>query len=278
MPHQELADTLFAGKTGNADLRSYLQKLCNEAPYFAIAQFFLLKETPVSDFNYRKVAAKTAVHFNNPLWLRRELGRKMVETGEMATVEDTPVTEEIIAAPAIPATEPVAETPVIQEETAPEPKTVMAEMQVAEPVAQEPLEAQQAAAEVVKKEKKDKEELLFEPLYTTDYFASQGIKLSEEIQSGDKLGKQLRSFTDWLKTMKKLHQGKIPESQSLDATVQKLAEKSNKEDEIITESMAEVFASQGKKDKAIDVYQKLSLLNPSKSAYFAAKIEFLKEN
>lgn len=26
-----------------------------------------------------------------------------------------------------------------------------------------------------------KEELLFEPLHTTDYFASQGIKLSEEI-------------------------------------------------------------------------------------------------
>jgi hypothetical protein len=123
-----------------------------------------------------------------------------------------------------------------------------------------------------------KEELLFEPLYTTDYFASQGIKLSEEVQSGDKLGKQLKSFTDWLKTMKKIHHGKLPESASIDQVVQNMAEKSNKEQEVLTEAMAEVYEQQGKMEKAAEIYRKLSLLNPSKSAYFAAKIELLKEN
>jgi hypothetical protein len=33
---------------------------------------------------------------------------------------------------------------------------------------------------------------------------------------------------------------------------------------------------QNKQEKAIEMYEKLSLMNPSKSAYFAAKIESLK--
>ena len=41
--------------------------------------------------------------------------------------------------------------------------------------------------------------------------------------------------------------------------------------------MAAVLAKQGKLAKAIELYQKLSLMNPSKSAYFAAKIEQLKD-
>ena len=40
--------------------------------------------------------------------------------------------------------------------------------------------------------------------------------------------------------------------------------------------MAEVYIQQGKKEKARDIYQKLSLLNPAKSTYFAAKLENLK--
>ncbi len=134
---------------------------------------------------------------------------------------------------------------------------------------------------VVKPEDNNKkEELVFEPLYTTDYFASQGIKLSEEVQTQDKLGKQLKSFTDWLKTMKKVHSdNKMPQgNEQIDITVQHLAEKSNKEDDVITESMAEVYAQQGKILKSKEIFRKLSLLNPAKSAYFAAKIEQLKEN
>jgi hypothetical protein len=39
--------------------------------------------------------------------------------------------------------------------------------------------------------------------------------------------------------------------------------------------MAEVFVRQGMKDAARAVYEKLSLLNPGKRGYFAAKIEQL---
>jgi hypothetical protein len=40
--------------------------------------------------------------------------------------------------------------------------------------------------------------------------------------------------------------------------------------------MAEVCIKQGNNQKAADIYRKLSLQNPSKSAYFAAKIDQLK--
>jgi hypothetical protein len=40
--------------------------------------------------------------------------------------------------------------------------------------------------------------------------------------------------------------------------------------------MAEALVAQGKTKKAIDVYEKLSLRDPAKIAYFAVKIDTLK--
>ena len=121
------------------------------------------------------------------------------------------------------------------------------------------------------------EAMLFEPMHLVDYFASQGIKLTDEVQTADKLGKQLKSFTEWLKTMKKIHVENESENPvKPDINVQVLAENSNTETEVLTEAMAEVLARQGKTGKASEVYQKLSLLNPAKSTYFAAKLENLK--
>ncbi len=123
-------------------------------------------------------------------------------------------------------------------------------------------------------------DLLFEPYHTVDYFASQGIKLSkQEADSKDKFGKQLKSFTDWLKSMKKLPQASIENAMSKNEESKVVADAihSIETREVITEAMAEVFEKQGMKDEAVGVYQKLSLLNPAKSAYFAAKIDHLKQ-
>ena len=55
-----------------------------------------------------------------------------------------------------------------------------------------------------------------------------------------------------------------------------LAAKSvSQDDEIISETLAKIFAKQGKKDHAIDIYLKLSLKFPEKKAYFADQIENL---
>lgn len=56
-----------------------------------------------------------------------------------------------------------------------------------------------------------------------------------------------------------------------------LAEKSLKsQDTFITETMAKLMLKQGKSKKAIDIYQKLGLKFPEKSAYFASQIEKVK--
>ncbi len=47
------------------------------------------------------------------------------------------------------------------------------------------------------------------------------------------------------------------------------------ESSMISESLAKILATQGKTDKAIDMYKKLSLRNPEKSSYFANLIENL---
>lgn len=116
-----------------------------------------------------------------------------------------------------------------------------------------------------------------EPLYAIDYFASQGIRLREEEQQ-DQLGKKLKSFTEWLKSMKKIHPEKAKSQldEKTEAAIKTGAEQSNDRAEILTETMAEVLIKQGLTDQAIEVYEKLSLLNPLKSATFAAKISELK--
>ena len=57
--------------------------------------------------------------------------------------------------------------------------------------------------------------------------------------------------------------------------VQDFAAHSIEGKEVLTEAMAEVLAKQGMRQRARAVYEKLSLLNPEKRAYFAAKIEQL---
>ena len=117
-----------------------------------------------------------------------------------------------------------------------------------------------------------------EPYYTIDYFASQGIKADLTQFPQDKLTKQLLKFTDWLKQMKTVSPnpqdlGTDPE---LEKAIQGIAQTSNEAKEIATETMAEVFVKQGKIDKAVQLYIKLSFLDPEKSSYFAAKIQQLK--
>ena len=117
-----------------------------------------------------------------------------------------------------------------------------------------------------------------EPLYAVDYFASQGIKLIND-DGKDKLSQKLRSFTEWLKTMKRIHPEKLEqEMDSRSSTViQHIPEHSNELEHVVTEAMAEVYARQGLRNKAAEVYQKLSLLNPNKRTYFAARISKLNE-
>jgi hypothetical protein len=124
----------------------------------------------------------------------------------------------------------------------------------------------------------EKFEFEAEPSHLVDYFASQGIKIDLTKQPQDKLTVHLRSFTDWLRQMRKVEAASKEEPMDLELenAVKSIARTSVESREIVTETMADVFIKQGKKDKAIQLYIKLSFLDPEKSTYFAHKIQQLK--
>ncbi len=124
-----------------------------------------------------------------------------------------------------------------------------------------------------------KMELSFEPYHTVDYFASQGIRFRDDEKPKDRLSQQLKSFTEWLKTLKKVPDAEVsvgPTRQE-EKKVEQMAQVSIADPAVVTEAMAEVWEKQGNTVKAIELYEKLSLLDPDKNAYFAAKIEHLKQ-
>ncbi|MCC7505087.1 MAG: hypothetical protein IT259_07295 [Saprospiraceae bacterium] len=62
------------------------------------------------------------------------------------------------------------------------------------------------------------------------------------------------------------------------AIAQSLAERSiSARDEVVSETMARLFAAQGHREKAIAMYERLRLVFPEKSDYFAAEIDKLKK-
>jgi hypothetical protein len=296
MQHASFIDALIKQNVSGLPVADYLQQVSQQHPYFTPAQFYLLQQLQHSHNNYRHQAAKTAVLFNNPYWLQFQLQ----QLPDLTAAKETPVIDMFVAeadnsANTTEAAEQDAAVPVEIQQSAAEHIEPKATNNKYEPIAaieetnstDTPEDQEQQTEQEMPpikidlaasiKEAENEHALSFEPMHLVDYFASQGIKLSDDIQTADKLGKQLKSFTEWLKTMKKVHAGD-PETgaAATDVTIQTMAEKSNTEDEMVTEAMAEVFAQQGKTRKAIDVYKKLSLLNPLKSAFFAAKIEQLK--
>ena len=252
----------LTGKTSLQDVTSEeLQHIANQHPYFGAAQFLLAKKfySENSAF-YKNAVQKAAIHFPNLLWLHFNL----TETGEKIT--EAHKVQQQFATPEI-----ISETD--QEEEAVE---VFSEAENNRNEKLSNLLKEQATAF-----EKPVEEVTLPleatPYHRIDYFDSQGIKLDDK-ESADKLGTQLKRFTDWLKQMKRINPNPVDlgTDQITESQVQNLAEHSNESEEIITEAMAEVLLKQGKPEQAIHIYEKLSFLNPSKSTYFAAKISELK--
>jgi hypothetical protein len=222
------------------ELESFIIKY----PYVSVARYLLARKRKDTDpGKLHEEIITGALYFNNPLWYHRQVNHEEddAETETLTEIEDHSEVDR-------------------QSET-------LDIRKVNNPV-------------VVNNESGDDSPIVFQSYHTIDYFASQGIRLQQADLAKDKLGQQLKSFTEWLRSMKKLPaEGdtvRTPEDENRQELVIKNAAHSIEEKEVLTEAMAEVWAKQGNREKATDIYNKLSLLNPSKSAYFAAKIDQLK--
>jgi len=236
-----------------------LQQFADRHPYFGAAQLLLTKKLQTENADqYKDQLQKTFLFFHNPLWVEQLLN----ESGNVTITKAEPAIADKIIIPAVAENKEPGEIasgveiPVVRSEEPPVEIPTLTES--ADP---------------------PKAELVFEPYHTVDYFASQGIKFKEEEKPKDKFGQQLKSFTDWLKTMKRLPVSEITVAAEPKAEqkVEQMAEHSLQDREVVTEAMAEVWEKQGNIAKAIEIYSKLSLLDPPKSVYFAAKIEDLKK-
>jgi hypothetical protein len=285
VPINQLVKSLLHKESLDQCSLEELQQYAERYPYFGAAQLLLTKKLQTENTErYHEQLQKTYLFFHNPMWVQQLLsdaGTAVInETGktEPKVVEIASPVKDMMPDPVQPAfiedavslAEAVTEDskPVIE----PAPEVIPEITKAAEPVVTEKTEKESAAIA-------NTNDLVFEPYHMVDYFASQGIKFKEEEKPADKFSQQLKSFTDWLKTMKRLPVTEIAKSAETAAEikVEQLAEHSLEEREVITEAMAAVWEKQGNREKAIEVYSKLSLLEPAKSPYFAAKIEILKK-
>ncbi len=159
-----------------------------------------------------------------------------------------------------------------------QPLTINEPSEPEETITESPINYQPSTINQPVFDAKKAESIVFEPYHMIDYFASQGINLIIEDHPTDQFGRQLKSFTNWLKVMKRLPgQTVIEKTDDREAErIRRFAASSIEERDILTETMAEVLAKQGMYENAIALYQKLSLIYPPKSAYFASRIEQLK--
>ena len=278
-----------------------INELTNQYPYFSSAQLLLAaKQKQSGQPDFEKQLNTASLHVNNPLWLDHLLNSK--SSNEKIILEEKVPVEEV-KAPVEEVKVPVEEVKVPVEEVrvpVEEVKVPVEEVKVpVEEVLEEPnndeLVLEKTHHEFVVASKEDvvaappppvanKEEskeqaLVLEPYYTVDYFASQGIKNVIEEKPADRLSQQLKSFTDWLKTIRQLPPQQVAamsDARSEEKVVE-LATHSIEDRTVETETMAEVWIKQGQPEKAVEIYRKLSLLNPSKSSYFASLIENLKK-
>lgn len=259
-----------------------MQALVEEYPYFAPAHFFL---NSLITQNIHSLAipqtVKTNLFFTNPYWLQYQLQEwikiKKEEIEIVKEVQDQPVSN--ITIPTMDDVKVIMRNIDLTPESVSIPTEKALEGNISENKIAGIL-SEQLAAFKKPMEADDRLDIdaIADRLFTVDYFASQGIKIDLSNIPQDKLTTHLRKFTDWLKEMKQLEGTPLVThiNPEMEKAVVETAKISNETREILTDAMADVLVKQGQVEKAIQLYIKLSFINPEKSSYFATKIEQLK--
>ncbi len=146
-------------------------------------------------------------------------------------------------------------------------------------------------------------EFPIQQLHTQDYFEHTGITAGTATPPAPPADLMVvRTFSDWMAHFQKttreaeaeaqsqralralrqreklaLASGEDEEDEEIPEEVFQMAVASIAADETASEPLAEILVRQGKWERAIDMYGRLRAANPSKSAYFAAKIEAVEQ-
>lgn len=134
-----------------------------------------------------------------------------------------------------------------------------------------------SASTIVLEDKKEKEEQqVSSPSKFSDWlFAMKGA--TDKTEKEEEKQPSLMSSKELIDKFIKSKPRKIDVSKD-PVTPQEMGKLSLVEDEgFVTETLAEIYAKQGKYQRAIKIYEQLSLNNPEKKVFFASRIRFLRE-
>lgn len=277
-----LIQSIFEGESLEDITLDELRVFTERYPYSSIVHFlYTCKLKSIYHIDFPEAVTKTAIFFNDPYWLNFQLSED-TERGNIkkSGYEYNLQERKEESKPQLSGNAELESTWQDEDgyEYAEEKEEEITAQLGEEQSNNEPFNFPQfKPSETVQADSLD-QLIPIEPYHTVDYFASQGIKLSHSFEK-DELGTKVKSFTDWLRTMKKL-QPESPEIRSNESLFPQLNKQEVQQPahEIITEAMAEVYLKQGLKEKAIEVYNKLSLQNPANKHIFAAKLSLIKEN
>ncbi|MEN9371624.1 MAG: hypothetical protein RLZZ390_811 [Bacteroidota bacterium] len=271
-----LIQSLFEKESLEEMTLDEFSRLADQYPYSSIVQFlYSCKLKSVYHLDFPEQVTHTALFFSSPQWLHYQLSdesekgnfrQSQYDRNYNNITEDQPIE--------LPETTFDEDDENLWDNSLEDENALIAVEESTEPVHEEQITntIPLVVEEVVEPS------IPIEPYHTVDYFASQGIKTRLDDPQDD-LGKKVRTFTAWLKTMKRLQPAaEINEIEESDEEIDTGLDQPVMQEIIATEAMAEVYLKQGLTQKAIEVYAKLSLQNPANSHIFAAKIIQIKEN
>jgi len=295
MNRQQFSEFVKNPASANDQSLKILEELTKRYPYCQTGQILftynLLKE---NDLRYHPQLKKAAAYSGDRRKLK-ELIQSWNKPTEEKPVQKLPVTVSTVAetdqlAILVPEEKmPEMTDAAVSPLPVPEPEPVAQSVSPAqpEPVIPVPQPVEQPAAEVPKPERFSREELLAivrkrlaeigadswgEPAESSE---TERESTPEQLPAGDlKLAGTISKSALIEKFIREEPKITPPKSSFFSPT--ESAVRSNMdEEEIVSETLAHLYARQGNIQKAIHIYEKLSLLNQEKSRYFAARIQEL---